>query len=156
MVEARQQLLPPLRGEIPRQKKRGLAAGSESRRFGAAGARSTEQPLTKGLSVQRPTTVFTKPNEVGLKSAVLGEHGKSSDKKRPELREADLLVQCVQNFYKRACKVMDGIQSNIPSIKSPASIDLNSTNNVLDSILYLTSSIGAKWGSLNQSIMTRT
>ncbi|XP_076282207.1 uncharacterized protein LOC143209855 isoform X2 [Lasioglossum baleicum] len=94
-----------------------------------------EQPLTKGLSVQPPTAVFTRPNKSILKSVVKDNITVKPFKKRPQLQDADSLVVCVQNFYKRACQAS----------KTTESHDLNNTNNVLDSILYLTSSVGTKW-----------
>ncbi|XP_076659139.1 uncharacterized protein LOC143362659 [Halictus rubicundus] len=104
-----------------------------------------EQPLTKGLSVQPPTAVFTRPNETILKSVVKDNITVKSFKKRPQIHEAESLVTCVQNFYKRACQVVHDVGSGVPASKTPDSHDLNNTNNVLDSILYLTSSVGTKW-----------
>ncbi|XP_033320962.1 uncharacterized protein LOC117217456 [Megalopta genalis] len=103
-----------------------------------------DQPLTKGLSLQPPTAVFTKPNETILKSVVKDNNDENADKKK-RLNEADSLVECVQSFYKRACQAVENVGATIPVSKTQDLHDLTNSSNVLDSILYLTSNVGTKW-----------
>ncbi|XP_076632395.1 uncharacterized protein LOC143347251 [Colletes latitarsis] len=103
------------------------------------------QPLTKGFTVQPPTVVFTKPNEASLKSAINSNNAAKNNKKCPKLQEADTLVKCVQNFATRARRFVSDIRTNFAVSKQPSSSDPDCAYNVLDSLLYLTSSFGTKW-----------
>ncbi|KAK1126775.1 hypothetical protein K0M31_004398 [Melipona bicolor] len=108
-----------------------------------------EQPLTKGVSFQTPTSVLTKPNEASLKIATNSKkeiHNRKIDKREVKLDDAsESLVHCVQNFVTRTRKVADDIRSSIPVSKSAEYVDPLASSNILDSLLYLTSSIGIKW-----------
>ncbi|XP_078039969.1 uncharacterized protein LOC144471621 [Augochlora pura] len=106
----------------------------------------SDQTLTKGLTIQPPTTVFTKPNETILKSVIKGNNKENAEKKK-RLNEADSLVECVQSFYKRACLAVENVGATIPVSKASdlKAHDLSNSSNVLDSILYLTSNVGTKW-----------
>ncbi|XP_034183587.1 uncharacterized protein LOC117605898 isoform X2 [Osmia lignaria lignaria] len=74
------------------------------------------QPLTKGVSLQRPTSVFMKPNKASLKSVNDIEEAvseiKSKSCKYPKIEEANALVLCVQNFGKKSQRIID-LQSPI-------------------------------------------
>ncbi|CAD1473029.1 unnamed protein product, partial [Heterotrigona itama] len=108
-----------------------------------------EQPLTKGVSLQTPTSVLTKPNEASLKVVTNSKkeiHSRKINEKREvNLDDAESLIHCVQNFANRARRIADNIRSSIPVSKSAEYIDPLASSNILDSLLYLTSSIGIKW-----------
>ncbi|XP_031831103.1 uncharacterized protein LOC116426387 [Nomia melanderi] len=105
----------------------------------------SDQPLTKGLSVQPPSAVLTKPNESCLKSVITDSTWKAADEKYQKIKQADSLVECVQNFYKRVRRFVQNAGTNVTVSKTSDAFDLNGTSNVLDSILYLTSTVGTKW-----------
>ncbi|XP_043529288.1 uncharacterized protein LOC122538875 [Frieseomelitta varia] len=108
-----------------------------------------EQRLTKAVSFQTPTSVLTKPNEASLKIATNSKkesHNRKINKREVKLDDAsESLVHCVQDFVTRARKVADNIRSSIPVSKSAEYVDPLASSNILDSLLYLTSSIGIKW-----------
>ncbi|XP_076685841.1 uncharacterized protein LOC143377918 [Andrena cerasifolii] len=104
----------------------------------------TAGPLTKGVSFQAPTTLLTKPNEANLRT-VINARTSRINSHLPTVKEADSLVSCVYKFTKRARRMVDDIRTSFPISKSPGCLDPTSTCSVLDSLLYLTSSVGTKW-----------
>ncbi|XP_026670244.1 uncharacterized protein LOC113464476 [Ceratina calcarata] len=108
-----------------------------------------KQPLTKGMTLQTPTSVVTKPNEASLKT--INANKKISSEKLTEnpkavqVEEADSLVKCVQKFAKHARRIVDDFKSSIPVSKSTEYVDLFTSSSILDSLLYLTSYGGIKW-----------
>lgn len=78
----------------------------------------TDQALTKGVSFQAPTTVHMKPNEANFKTVTNPKkelnYVKVDQKKPVNLKEADSLVHCVQNFAERARRIVNDIRTSIP------------------------------------------
>ncbi|XP_043591616.1 uncharacterized protein LOC122571646 [Bombus pyrosoma] len=109
----------------------------------------TDQALTKGVSLQTPTTVHMRANEANFKTVTNPKkelnYVKVDQKKPVNLKEADSLVHCVQNFAERARRIVNDIRTSIPGSKSTESIDPLTSSNILDSLLYLTSDVGIKW-----------
>ncbi|CAL7943376.1 unnamed protein product [Xylocopa violacea] len=104
----------------------------------------SDQPLTKGVTFQTPTSVLTKPNETTLKTVI--NANKNTNPANPiKLKDADSLIMCVQNFAKRAGQIVDDIRLTVPVQKSAQYDDPFASTNILDSLLYLTSSVGVKW-----------
>ncbi|CAK9816773.1 hypothetical protein ANTPLA_LOCUS9103 [Anthophora plagiata] len=104
--------------------------------------------LTKNISFQPPTSVLTKPSEEGLKSAINAyrkSEKKTADRTNLKVEDTDSLVQCVKNFANRARRIVNDIRDSIPNAKTLDHVDPLASSGILDSLLYITSSIGIKW-----------
>ncbi|XP_076398181.1 uncharacterized protein LOC105662943 isoform X2 [Megachile rotundata] len=106
------------------------------------------QPLTKSVSLQKPTTVFMKPNKASLRTVNDIQEVKPNvtpnTRSYPNLQEANALVTCVQNYTKRTEKV-DDIPKSLPTKKIFRDSDSFFPYNVPDWMLFLFTNIGAKW-----------
>lgn len=65
------------------------------------------------MAIQNPTSGLLKPNAMSL-SAATDWSKKSPDENNSQVKQADSLVRCVQNFAKRARHIVGDLRSVLP------------------------------------------